>query len=269
MVFGNLGRNSGTGVVFTQNPKKKQQSVHLYGDFTLCSQGEDIVAGLVKPLPVSKNQLNNENGHETSLQELHPAIYQRIKSLSEELIENHGYSPQEIEFTFESENPDDLFFLQTRDLDMARHQAVNVFKPLEEGVKPAGRGIGVGGSAMNGRVAFDGNDITLLREKYGEPVILVRPDTVPDDISMIFDTDGLLTAKGGATSHAAVTAVRLGKTAVVNCTSLAVDDDEKTCQLNDIQFKVGDKIAIDGYLGNVYQGNFPIETGQSYAEFRF
>lgn len=269
MVFGNLGRTSGTGVVFTQNPKKKQQSVHLYGDFNLCSQGEDIVAGLVKPFPVSKSQVNSGNSHDTSLQELHPEIYQRIKLLSEELIENHGYSPQEIEFTFESENPDDLFFLQTRDMDMARHQAVNVFKAPKDGMKPAGRGIGVGGSAMNGRVAFDGNDITVLRERYGEPIILVRPDTVPDDIAMIFDTDGLLTAKGGATSHAAVTAVRLGKTAVVNCTSLAVDDDEKTCQLNDIQFKVGDKIAIDGYLGNVYQGNFPIETGQSYAEFRF
>jgi len=269
MVFGNLGRSSGTGVVFTQNPKKKQQSVHLYGDFTLCSQGEDIVAGLVKPLPVSKNQISTENGYEASLEELHPTIYQRIKSLAEDLIENHGYSPQEIEFTFESENPDDLFFLQTRDLDMARHQAVNVFTAPDEGMKPAGRGIGVGGSAMNGRVAFDSEDIYELREKYGEPVILVRPDTVPDDISMIFETDGLLTAKGGATSHAAVTAVRLGKTAVVNCTSLIVDDDEKTCQLNEYQFKVGDKIAIDGYLGNVYQGNYPVETGQSYAEFRF
>ena len=203
------------------------------------------------------------------MEELYPAIYQRIKSLSEELIENHGYSQQEIEFTYESENPDDLFFLQTRDMDMARHQAVNVFIPPAEGMKPTGRGIGVGGSALNGRVAFDGDDIRMLRETYGEPVILVRPDTVPDDIAMIFDTDGLLTAKGGATSHAAVTAVRLGKTAVVNCTSLAVNDDKKTCQLNDIQFKVGDKIAIDGYLGNVYQGNYPIETGQGYAEFRF
>ena len=86
---------------------------------------------------------------------------------------------------------------------------------------------------------------------------------------MIFEADGLLTAKGGATSHAAVTAVRLGKTSVVNCTSLIVDDEHKTCQLNSFTFSPGEKIAIDGYLGNVYAGNFEIDHGQSYSEFRF
>ena len=270
MVFGNLGSSSGTGVVFTQNPKKKQQGVHLYGDFTLCSQGEDIVAGLVKPLPVSQSQKNEQDGYETSLQELFPDIYLRIKDICLDLIENHGYATQEIEFTFESENPDDLYILQTRDLDMARHQAVKVFSKPKKEMGLAGRGIGVGGSAMNGRVAFNEDDINKLRARYqDEKVVLVRPDTVPDDIGMIFNTNGLLTAKGGATSHAAVTAVRLGKTAVVNCTSLVVHDIEKRCELNGHHFKVGDKIAIDGYLGNVYKGNYPIETGQSYSEFRF
>ncbi len=270
MVFGNLGKHSGTGVVFTQNPKKKQQSVNLYGDFTLCSQGEDIVAGLVKPYPVSKSQKNPENGHQESLEELYPEIYQKINDISVKLIEDYGYAPQEIEFTFESGNPDDLYILQTRDLDMAKHQALNVFNTKVEKMKLAGRGIGIGGSAMNGRVAFDQNDIQLLREKYGdEPIVLVRPDTVPDDIGMIFDTDGLLTAKGGATSHAAVTAVRLGKTSVVNCTSLVVNDDQKFCRLNNFRFKVGEKIAIDGYVGNVYSGNYPIVTSQNYSEFRF
>jgi pyruvate,orthophosphate dikinase len=123
---------------------------------------------------------------------------------------------------------------------------------------------------MNGRVAFDQEDILLLREQYGsEAIILVRPDTVPDDIGMIFDTDGLLTAKGGATSHAAVTAVRLGRTSVVNCTSLVVNDNKKMCMLNNYQFNVGDKIAIDGYIGNVYSGNYPVESRQSISEFRF
>ncbi len=270
MVFGNLGKTSGTGVVFTRNPKKKQQSVHLYGDFTLCSQGEDIVAGLVKPLPVSKNQKTHENNHDTSLEELYPQIYKKIKSLGEELVEDLGYSPQEIEFTFESENPEDLYLLQTRDMDMARHQAVNVFIAPDKGMKIAGRGIGIGGSALNGRVAFDEADIEMVRDQHQEDaVILVRPDTVPDDIGMIFNTEGLLTAKGGATSHAAVTAVRLGKTSVVNCTSLIVDDDKKTCKLNNFTFRPGDKIAIDGYLGNVYSGNYKIDRGQSYSEFRF
>ena len=80
---------------------------------------------------------------------------------------------------------------------------------------------------------------------------------------------GLLTAKGGATSHAAVTAVRLGKTSVVNCTSLLVNDKRKVCQLNKIKFAMGDEIAIDGYTGNVYSGNYPIESSESYSEFRF
>jgi len=270
MIFGNLGKFSGTGVLFTQNPKKKQQGVNLYGDFTLCSQGEDIVAGLVKPMPVSKNQKINDHTEIYSLEELYPEIYKKLYSLATQLTEDLGYAPQEIEFTFESGNPDDLYILQTRDLDMARHQAKEVFvRPVDQ-MTFAGRGIGIGGGAMNGRVAFNESDIALLRKKYKtDNIILVRPDTVPDDIGMIFDTDGLLTAKGGATSHAAVTAVRLGKTAVVNCTSLVVHDDEKLCRLNEHEFHVGDKIAIDGYLGNVYAGNYPIEFRERYSEFRF
>ncbi|MCF6170123.1 MAG: hypothetical protein L3J66_04000 [Bacteroidales bacterium] len=269
MVFGNLRKTSGTGVVFTQNPKKQKQGVHLYGDFTLCSQGEDIVAGLVKPLPVSSNQKEISNG-DPSLQEQYPDIYEKLNELALQLTEHHGYGPQEIEFTFESESPEDLYILQTRDLDMSGFKSVQVFSTPVDNMKLAGRGIGIGGSAMNGRVAFDDKDIALLRKKYpGEQLILVRPDTVPDDIAMIFATDGLLTAKGGATSHAAVTAVRLGKTSVVNCSSLLVFENEKKCSLNNYTFSMGDSIAIDGYLGNVYQGSYPIETGADYTEFRF
>jgi pyruvate,orthophosphate dikinase len=269
MVFGNLRKTSGTGVVFTQNPKKQKQGVHLYGDFTLCSQGEDIVAGLVKPLPVSNNQKETPDG-DLSLQEQYPKIYEKLNNIAIQLTEHHGYSPQEIEFTFESEAPDDLYILQIRDLDMSGFQSVEIFSSSVDKMKLAGRGLGIGGSAMNGRIAFDDTDITFLRKKYpGESVILVRPDTVPDDIAMIFATDGLLTAKGGATSHAAVTAVRLGKTSVVNCSSLTVFDDEKMCQLDKYTFKMGDLIAIDGYLGNVYKGNYPIESGAKYSEFRF
>jgi pyruvate,orthophosphate dikinase len=270
MVFGNIQRNSGTGVVFTQNPKKKKHGVNLYGDFTLQSQGEDIVAGLVKPLPVSNSQRSNNNEKEKTLQDILPQIYQRIYQMSTELIEEYGYSPQEIEFTFESENPDDLYILQTRDLDMAASQPVEIFSVPIEQMMLAGRGLGIGGSAMNGRVAFDLKDIARLRKKYPDDmVILVRPDTVPDDISMIFETDGLLTGKGGATSHAAVTAVRLGITSVVNCTSLEVYEEKKICQLNNFTFQAGDEIAIDGNLGNVYKGHYPIESEQNYTDFRY
>jgi len=123
---------------------------------------------------------------------------------------------------------------------------------------------------MNGRVAFDLKDIKKIRKKYpNEKVILIRPDTVPDDIGMIFETDGLLTARGGATSHAAVTAVRLGKTSIVNCSQLKVYEDEKYSKLNKITFKVGDKVAIDGSLGNIFSGNYSIESETGYKRFSF
>lgn len=269
MIFGNMHHKSGTGVVFTQDPTKDKQGVSLYGDFTFRSQGEDIVAGLVKPRPVSKNQKSSTDGN-YSLQESCPKIYDKLNNLAIELTEDLGYSPQEIEFTFESDKPEDLYILQIRDQDMASSQSVNIFKTSNDKMELVGRGIGVGGGAMNGRVAFDTDDIAVLRKAHPkDDIILVRPDTVPDDIGMIFETNGLLTGKGGATSHAAVTAVRLGKTSVVNCTSLHVFEDEKRCEINSAMFKSGDLISIDGNLGNVYKGNYAIESRQEYAEFRF
>jgi len=269
MIFGNMHHKSGTGVVFTQDPTKEQAGVSLYGDYTFRSQGEDIVAGLVKPFPVSKNQDTSTNG-DLSLEELCPEIYNRLQEMAVELTENLGYSPQEVEFTFESDNPDDLYILQIRNQDMASRQVVSVFKSSSENMELVGRGIGVGGGAMNGRVAFDQEDIDTLRNNFpNESVILVRPDTVPDDIGMIFETDGLLTGKGGATSHAAVTAVRLGKTSIVNCTSLHVDEGEKSCMLSDVIFKSGDMMSIDGHLGNVYRGNYLIESRKEYTELKF
>lgn len=267
MILGNRNDKSGTGVVFTQNPNTEMTGVSLYGDYTFRSQGEDIVAGLVKPLPVSKNQPSADGN---SLEELCPAIYKRLNQMAIEMTEEMGYSPQEVEFTFESENPNDLYILQIRDQDMASSESVNVFKYSHEEMELVGRGIGIGGGAMNGRVVFDKEDITFIRNKYkNEQLILIRPDTVPDDIGMIFETDGLLTGKGGATSHAAVTAVRLGKTSVVNCSNLYVDENEKYCILSNQKFSAGDKISIDGILGNVYKGNYPIEERKEYAEFKF
>ncbi len=269
MIFGNLHETSGTGVVFTQNPMLQQQGVNLYGDYTTRSQGEDIVAGLVKPLPINANQVQNGDVND-SLEKKYPLIYQKIHDLANDLVNNHGYSPQEIEFTFESDDPDDLYILQIRDMDMASDNAVQVFIDSPENMELAGRGIGIGGGAMNGRVAFDFDDMKVIRKKYpDEKVILIRPDTVPDDIGMIFETDGLLTARGGATSHAAVTAVRLGKTAIVNCSKLQVYEDEKYCKLNKVTFSVGDKIAIEGSLGNIFCGHYSIEGEIGYKRFSF
>ena len=165
-----------------------------------------------------------------------------------------------MEFTFESDKPEDFHILQIRDQDLKLEDTVNAFVQSPTEMNQIGRGMGIGGGAMNGLVAFNEQDIKLLRkDNPKENVILVRPDTVPDDIGLIFDCDGLLTARGGATSHAAVTAVRLGKVCVVSCVELMVDDEKHCAELNDNKLKAGDKIAIDGNLGLVYLGHYPTE----------
>lgn len=270
MIYGNLSDKSGTGVIFTQNPKRGRPGVHLYGDFTLRGQGEDIVAGLVKPLPVSESQRLQAELAGPSLQTMFPAIYKRLHDLATDLTENHGYSPQEIEFTFESDEPKDLFILQTRDQDLNISQETSAFNHSPDEMKLIGRGIGIGGGALNGYAAFDEEDIELLHNKgITDKVILIRPDTVPDDIGMVFNCNGLITARGGATSHAAVTAVRLGKTCVVNCSELSVDEVNKQCLLGDHLVITGDAIAIDGNLGNIYLGHYPVETVIDQFDYRF
>ena len=260
MIFGNLSDVSGTGVVFTQNPHRERPGVHLYGDFTMRSQGEDIVGGLVKPLPIGETQRKASGLEGLSMQTMLPEIYKKIFAIAKKLTEELGYSPQEMEFTFESDKPEDFHILQIRDQDLKLEDEVNAFVLSPSEMNQIGRGIGIGGGAMNGLVAFNEQDIKDLREQYPkEQVILVRPDTVPNDIGMIFDCDGLLTARGGATSHAAVTAVRLGKVCVVSCIDLQVYDEKHCGMLNGHKLQMGDKIAIDGTLGLVYLGHYQTE----------
>ncbi len=264
MILGNLHKHAGTGVVFTHDPKSPKPGVSLYGDFTFCSQGEDIVSGLVNTLPISENQRKLARLKKRSLEASMPQIYKRIRQIAEDMIENHGYSPQEIEFTFESDKPEDVYLLQTRELFVKKRHKVNVFTTPPHQMQLVGRGIGIGGGAINGLLAFDMEDLSALaKSNPGDNHILVRPDTVPDDIGMIFECHGLLTAKGGATSHAAVTAARLGKVCVVNCSELRVNEAKKTCLINGVSFKTGDKIAIDGHLGNIYKGNYLIELSET------
>ena len=260
MIYGNISEVSGTGVVFTQNPHRERPGVHLYGDFTMRSQGEDIVGGLVKPLPIGETQRIAANLEGPSMQTALPEIYKKIYSIATTLTEDLGYAPQEMEFTFESDKPEDFHILQIRDQDLKLEDTVNAFVQSPTEMNQIGRGMGIGGGAMNGLVAFNEQDIKTLRKEYKkENVILVRPDTVPDDIGLIFDCDGLLTARGGATSHAAVTAVRLGKVCVVSCVELMVNDEKHCAELNGHKLIAGDKIAIDGNLGLVYLGHYPTE----------
>ncbi len=258
MVLGNINYTSGTGVVFTHHPKMRKPGVHLYGDYSLVSQGEDVVGGLVHVQPVSINQ-KQTGSKGLSLEEKFPLIYRRLYNIACELTERHGFGHQEIEFTFESEKAEDLFILQIRDMDVRQEDKIRDFAVSRDKMKLLGRGIGIGGGVMNGILIFDQEDLSNMRSRFPDKqLILVRPDTVPDDIGLIFHSDGLLTARGGATSHAAVTAARLGKICIVNCVDLIVNEKEKKCTIKKQSLSVGDEIAIDGNIGSIYKGYYPL-----------
>jgi pyruvate, orthophosphate dikinase len=262
MVFGNLSHHSGAGVIFTHNPRWSGESLSLWGDFTLENQGEDVVAGLVKTLPISVKQQEIELRETDITLETHfPEIYQIMTSWAQELVFQKGWSPQEMEFTFESPSIHDLHILQTRDMAIRERKRVLAFDPDEKKTHIyLGHGIGVSAGAMNGRLVFSLEEVEHWRGR--EPrtaLILARGDTVPDDIKEIFATDGLLTARGGVTSHAAVVAHRLGKTCVVGCGNMICDERRRTVNFGPYHLGSGDYIGIDGREGAVYQGCLKIK----------
>jgi pyruvate,orthophosphate dikinase len=257
MVYGNVSQQSGTGVFFTHNPRWSEDSLRLWGDFTIGNQGEDVASGLVNTLPISITQQDIEMRETDVTLETHfPEIYGVLKNWADQLINKHGWSPQEIEFTFESPSIQDLYILQTRDMTIRERKQVLAFDPTHiDSAKLLGHGIGVSGGAMNGRVVFTLEEIDKWKKQDPEaPVILMRSDTVPDDIKEIFAADGLLTARGGVTSHAAVVAHRLGKTCVVGCEEMHCNEKNKQCRFAQLRIKSGDLISIDGREGSVYQG---------------
>ncbi len=259
MVLGNISLDSGTGVLFTQAPYGGS-GINLNGDFTLCSQGEDVVAGLVYTLPLSEEQRRRGTYElEVSLEKDFPAIYRKLDRIANYLINDKGYPHQEMEFTFESPQEDTLFILQTRNQVITKAQSVTVFAVPAGKLQSIGSGIGVGKGVLNGLVAFSRRDIDALKGK-GQPLILVRPDTVPDDMDMLFDCQGLLTSRGGVTSHAAVTAVRLGLVGVVNCRQLKVFENQGNCRIGEHTLTAGQPIAIDAGSGLICLGHYPVET---------
>lgn len=262
MVFGNLDASSGAGVMFTHNPWTSEDEIEPVGDFTRGNQGEDVVGGLVETLPLSEKQrLAEGERKEHSLESLFPKIYGQLVKIAKELIYVQNWAPQEIEFTFQGDQEESLYLLQTRNMAPRVRRVYPVFKISDElQANYVGSGIGVSGGALCGKAAFDLDSIQRLRQQYvGEPIIILRSDTVPDDIHEISIADGILTGRGGATSHAAIVAHRLGKTCVVGFSKMKVWEVEKKCMIDSHVIHTGDTIAIDGRSGSIYLGKHETE----------
>ncbi len=267
MVFGNLNENSGSGVIFTRDPRGSSQNVALYGDFIFGVQGDDIVSGLVETYPISEKQRVSEMRQSMiSLEKKFPEIYSELVRVSEFLVYEKRFNHQEIEFTFETASPKGLYILQTRDMVQRGAGKVLTFKDTDELESSLlGIGIGVSGGALTGRVVYSEEEIAKYRkENTKEPLILIRPDTVPDDVGIILKVEGILTARGGGTSHAAVTIPQLNKVGVVGFSKLHVYENEAYSQCEDQIIRGGDYISIDGWTGAVYFGRHDIEKEESY-----
>lgn len=261
MVFGNLDPRSGTGVVMTRDPHHGGDAFELYGDFIIQGQGDDVVSGLVETFPVSARQRPDPPPPRT-LETAFPAVYAALERWCRVLVEEQGLPHQEVEFTFESDRPEDLYILQSREAVEEERTEMTTFVPSPQLRRSeVAAGVGVGGGAFSGRVAYDIAGIVGVRRLHpGDPVLLVRPDTVPDDIHLLFQADGLLTAVGGATSHAAVVATRLGKPCVVGCRSLKLREDVGAIEVGGHSVRPGQFLSINGSDGKVYLGKHPVAT---------
>ncbi|WP_028583945.1 PEP/pyruvate-binding domain-containing protein [Desulfogranum mediterraneum] len=263
MVYGNISLQAGSGVLFTAHPYRKVRRVALWGDYAPGDQGEDIVSGLVTSYPVSVEQAELDGRDaDNSLELRFPEIYNRLREISRELVYDKGWNPQEIEFTFEGPRPEHLYILQTRDMiTIKKKEHLNVFTDSDLAHKNIlTKGIGVSGSAMSGRAVFTEENIRQLRAEDGEAVlILLRQDTVPEDIREISMVDGLVTSRGGQTSHASVVATRLEKTCVVGCRDMQVYETGEYAEINGFQIHFGDPVSIDGRHGLLIQGNYPLQ----------
>lgn len=262
MAYGNIDNKSGSGVLFTSHPYRKVQRVALWGDYAYGNQGEDIVSGLVTSYAISIEQAELDGRSvDNTLEKRFPVIYSELLDMSRDLVYEKKWNPQEIEFTFEGEKAEDLYLLQTRDMiTIKKKEELYVFEE-DGGLEDLylGKGVGVCGSALSGRAVFTEENIKQLREEDpSATLILIRQDTVPEDIKVIDQAEGLLTSRGGQTSHASVVAVRLDKTCMVGCRKLRVYESGNYCEIRDRRIEFGDYISIDGRSGRVYAGKHKV-----------
>ncbi len=268
MVFGNMGNTSGTGVAFTRNPSTGEKGI--YGEYLINAQGEDVVAGIRTPQPITK------------LEEDLPECYAEFMKIANSL-ENHYRDMQDMEFTIEDGK---LFFLQTRNgkrtapaalqiacdlvdegmitekeavmrieaksLDQLLHPTFDA-KALKEG-KVIGKGLPASPGAAAGKVVFTAEDAKAWKEA-GERIVLVRLETSPEDIEGMHAAEGILTVRGGMTSHAAVVARGMGTACVAGCGDIVIDEEAKVFSLGGETLREGDYISLDGSTGNIYLGD--------------
>ena len=277
MVFGNMGDTSATGVAFTRDPSTGEKV--FYGEFLINAQGEDVVAGIRTPAPISRSRADALSSDEAPLEEAMPAVYKELVAVAEKL-ESHYRDIQDIEFTVEDNK---LYMLQTRNgkrtaaaalkiaVDMAREKLINeeeavlrlmpgqLDQLLHPTISPdAARDVIVKGlpaspGAAVGKVVFDSDEAAALAEK-GEDVILMRVETSPEDIHGMHAARAIVTARGGMTSHAAVVARGMGRPCVCGAGGLQIDVKSGVFRANGREFKKGDVVTIDGAAGEVLVG---------------
>ena len=266
MVYGNMGNDCGTGVAFTRNPATGENK--LYGEYLINAQGEDVVAGIRTPQPIS------------TLKEVMPEIYLQFEKIAK-ILEQHYRDMQDMEFTIEKGK---LYMLQTRNgkrtataaikiaVDLVKEHMISKEeallkvepKQLEQllhpnfdmedlkSAKAIATGLAASPGAGTGKIYFDAKDISLAK-KRGEDTILVRLETSPEDIQGMNDANGILTIRGGMTSHAAVVARGMGRCCICGCGDININEELKTITTKDGQtFKEGDYISLDGTTGIVY-----------------
>ena len=267
MVFGNKGETSGTGVAFSRNPATGENKI--YGEYLMNAQGEDVVAGIRTPQPISK------------LEEQNPKIYNEFVNIVNKL-EKHYRDMQDMEFTIEDGV---LYFLQTRNgkrtaqaalkiaVDLvnenmlSKEEAILKVEPKQldtllhptfdmenlKTVKAVAKGLPASPGAACGKIAFTAEE-AKERNGNGEKVVLVRLETSPEDIEGMIASEGILTVRGGMTSHAAVVARGMGTCCVAGCSSIKVNENNRTLEINGNLLTDNDYISIDGSTGNVYSG---------------
>ncbi len=280
MAFGNMGDDCGTGVAFSRDPATGEKK--LMGEFLTNAQGEDVVAGVRTPMPIAE------------MEQKFPAAFAQFQEVCKTL-ENHYRDMQDMEFTVEHEK---LYMLQTRNGKRTAQAALKIACDLvDEGMRteqeavamidprnldtllhpqfdtkalkaatPVGKGLGASPGAACGRVVFTADDAEAWANK-GEKVILVRLETSPEDITGMKSSQGILTVRGGMTSHAAVVARGMGTCCVSGCSAIAMDEANKKFTLSGKTYAEGDWISIDGSTGNIYDGVIPTVDATIAGEF--